>query len=76
MSTQTPNKNFKQSTAFMRATDKSIAEITIRVRCIFHDAGLLFVSITNNSLNAHSTKGKEQNELHFWTRSGGGISNV
>lgn len=70
------NNGFKQGTAFMKASDQSITRMAVRVRCIFNDAGILFVSVAIKSLNANSMVRKEQNELHFWKHPLGGASNA
>lgn len=73
-----PNKknDFKQRADFMKANNNRVEQMTSRVRCIFHDAGLLFVSVVNYSLSAECSASKEQNELHFWKRNAGGNSNA
>jgi len=67
--------NFNQKANYMQSHN-GIKQMAVRVRCIFHDAGILFSSITHYSLNAAVPVRKDQNELYFWKRDQGGVSNV
>jgi len=74
------SQEFKQSSNYTQlfvsdgVTD--IKPIVTRIRLVMHDACVLCVKSMVNSLDPQLLTRLEQNELYFWKRDQGGISNV
>ena len=69
------NQQFKQTSNYTQICVGN-TKCFILVRVIFHDAVLLLVQSMVNSLDPLTLPRLEQNELHFWKRDQGAISNV
>jgi hypothetical protein len=73
-------QHFKQTSNdaqfFIGNAKGNVKRITTRIRLVMHDACVLSFQAINYSLDAAMTGCIEQNELHFWKRDQGAISNV
>ncbi len=69
------SQQFKQTSNYAQLSVVDTKYLT-RVRIIFHDGGLLLVQSMVNSLDLQLVGRLEQNELYFWKRDQGLISNA
>lgn len=74
------NQQFKQTSnnaQFFVGNNSTVVKPCItRVRLVMHDACVLSVQSMVNSLDPQLSPRLEQNELYFWKRDQGGISDV
>jgi hypothetical protein len=73
------NQQFKQASygsQFNIADITNISPCITRVRLVMHDACILCVQSMVNSLDPQLTARLEQNELYYWKRDQGAISNA
>ena len=71
------SQQFKQaSNAAQLFVSNGIKPCITRVRLVMHDACVLSVQTIANSLDPQTTGCIEQNEVYFWKRDQGAISNV
>ena len=70
------SQQFKQPSNYSQFSIGDAKSYFSRVRLIMHDAGLLSVQLIVNSLDPQLTPRLEQNELYYWKRDQGAISNV
>ena len=73
------NQQFEQSSNdakfFISNTKGNVKRITTRIRLVMHDACVLSFQVIDYSLDSALLGCIEQNELHFWKRDQGVISN-
>lgn len=70
------NQQFEQSSNDAQFFITDIKRITTRIRLVMHDACVLSFQVIDTSLDSALSCCIEQNELHFWKRDQGVISNV